>query len=96
MARKISTDIPGRCSEAVRTPLEVNGNSQRPQGPMGMVHEEGHGYLISLQIWRCIQRIGMGLTDDKVASRTRRFLMDQTLYKGQQVWVPRMDGTFCS
>ena len=77
-------------------PPEVNGNYRRPQGPMGMVHEEGHGYVISLQIWRCIRTIEMGFTDDKDASRTRRFLMDETLYKGQQAWVPRMDGTFCS
>ena len=50
MALKISTDIPGWCSEGVRTPPEVKGKSQKPQGPIGMVRREGHGYVISLRI----------------------------------------------
>ena len=51
MARKISTDIPGRCSEAVRTPPEVNGNTRKQQGSIGMVRKEGHGYVINLRIY---------------------------------------------
>ena len=51
MARKISTDIPGRCSEVVKMPPEVNGNSRKPQGPIGMVCKEGHGYVINLRIY---------------------------------------------
>ena len=51
MARKISTDIPGGCSEVVRTPLEGNRNARKPQGPIGMVRKEGHGYVISLRIY---------------------------------------------
>ena len=43
-------DIPRGCSEAVRTPLEVNGHYRKPQGPIGMVREEGHGYEICLRI----------------------------------------------
>ena len=50
MARKIYTDIPGGYLEAVRTPLEVNGNARKPQGPIGMVCKEGHGYVISWRI----------------------------------------------
>ena len=46
MAQKISTDIPGGCSEAVRTPPEVNGHCQKSHGPIGMVREEGHRYVI--------------------------------------------------
>ena len=51
MAQKISTDIPRGFLEAVRMPPEVIGNSRKPQGPIGMVHEEAHGYVISLQIY---------------------------------------------
>ena len=43
-------DIPGGYLEAVRMPPEVNGNSRKPQGPIGMVHKEGHGYVIGLRI----------------------------------------------
>ena len=43
-------DIPGGFSEVERTPLEVNGNCQKPQGPIGMICKEGHGYVNSLQI----------------------------------------------
>ena len=48
MAQKISTDIPRGCLEAVRTPPEVNGHCRKT---VGMVCEEGHGYVISL--WIC-------------------------------------------
>ena len=48
--QEISTDIPGGYLEAIRTPPEVNGNSRKPQGPIGMVRKEGHGYVIGLQI----------------------------------------------
>ena len=51
MAWKISTDIPGGSSEAVRTPLEVNGISRKPQVPIGMVRKEGQRYIISLRIY---------------------------------------------
>ena len=51
MARKISTDIPRGCSEAVRMPPEVNENSRKLQGPIEMVRGEGHRYVISLQIY---------------------------------------------
>ena len=50
MARKISTDIPGGCSEAGRTPPEVKGHCRKLHGPIGMVREEGHGYVICLRI----------------------------------------------
>ena len=43
-------DIPGGCSEAVRMPLEVNRHCRQTHGPIGMVREEGHGYVISLRI----------------------------------------------
>ena len=43
-------DIPGWCSEAVRTPPEVNGHCRKPQGPIGMFREEGHVYEICLQM----------------------------------------------
>ena len=39
------------CSEAVRTPPEVNRNSRIPQGPIGKVRKEDHGYVITLQIY---------------------------------------------
>ena len=45
VAREISADIP------VRTPPEVDGNSRKPQGPIGMVRKEGHEYVISLPIY---------------------------------------------
>ena len=32
-------------------PPEANGNSRKPQGPIGMVRKEGHGYVISLRIY---------------------------------------------
>ena len=51
MARKISTDIPGGCLEALRMPPEVNRNSRKPQGPTGMVRKEGHGEVITLRIY---------------------------------------------
>ena len=54
MARKISMDIPGGCSEAVRMPPKVNGHCWKTNGPTGMVCEEGHGYIISLQICTAI------------------------------------------
>ena len=56
MGQKVSTDIPGECSEAVRTPPEVNGHCRKPQGPIGMVGEEGHGYVICL--WICTDIYG--------------------------------------
>ena len=43
-------NIPAGCSEAVRTPPEVNGKSRKPQGPIGMVRKEDHRYVISLRI----------------------------------------------
>ena len=50
MARKVSTDIPGGCSEAVRRPPEVNRHCGQTHRSIGMVREEGHGYVISLRI----------------------------------------------
>ena len=51
MARKISTDIPGWCLEAVKMRPEVNRNSWKQQGPIGMVCREGHGHVINLRIY---------------------------------------------
>ena len=37
--------------DVVRTPPGVNENSRIPQGPIGMVRKECHGYVISLRIY---------------------------------------------
>ena len=50
-SRKLYTDIPGVCSEAVRMPPEVYGHCQKPPGSIGMVLGEGHGYEICLRIY---------------------------------------------
>ena len=69
MARKISTDIPGGCSEAVRMPLEVNEHCRPTHRPVGIGNYSAdmHGYL---QIYS--RTIGMGFSDEKDASRTIR------------------------
>ena len=57
-------------------PPEINGHCQKPQGPIGMVREEGHGYVICLRIctdiYGSIQTIGTGFMEVKDASRTIR------------------------
>ena len=50
-ARKIYTDIHGGCSEAVKILPEVYGHCWKPQGLIGMVLGEGHGYEISVRIF---------------------------------------------
>ena len=50
MARKISADIPGGCSEDVSMPPEVNRHCQQTHGPIGM------GRVISLRI--CMDMYG--------------------------------------
>ena len=49
--RKMYTDIHGGCLEAVKMLPEVYGHYWKPQGSIGMVLGEGHGYEICLRIF---------------------------------------------
>ena len=50
-AWKVYTDIHGGSAEAVRMLPEVYRHCRKPQGSIGMVLGEGHGYEISLRIF---------------------------------------------
>ena len=52
--RKMYTDIHGGCSEAVMMLPEVYRHYRKPQGSIGMVLGEDHGYAICLQIFTAI------------------------------------------
>ena len=58
--RKMYMDIHGGCSEAVRTLPEVYGHYRKPQGSIGMVLGEGHGYEICLRIFTDIPEVVYG------------------------------------